>query len=131
MWNSAPGAGVTWGWVCASAGSPGTWRAIGNIGQYPNVRTVTSTQTLLETDRVVRVDTSSGTFDVFLPQASAGIVGLRYDIKKVDSSANIATVNAFGAELIDAAQTYDLSAQYDAVSVVCNGTSWDVVGVGP
>ena len=31
VYNSAPTAGGTIGWVCVSAGSPGTWKAWGSI----------------------------------------------------------------------------------------------------
>lgn len=29
--NSAPSAGGTFGWVCVTAGTPGTWKAFGTI----------------------------------------------------------------------------------------------------
>lgn len=31
VWNSAPAAGGTLGWVCTTGGSPGTWKAFGGI----------------------------------------------------------------------------------------------------
>jgi hypothetical protein len=31
IWDSAPSAGGTIGWVCVASGNPGTWRAFGNI----------------------------------------------------------------------------------------------------
>ena len=31
VWDTAPAAGVTVGWVCTSAGTPGTWKSFGAI----------------------------------------------------------------------------------------------------
>lgn len=31
MWNTAPASGGTPGWVCTTAGSPGTWKAMANL----------------------------------------------------------------------------------------------------
>lgn len=31
MWNSAPAASGTMGWVCVTAGTPGTWKTFGAI----------------------------------------------------------------------------------------------------
>jgi len=31
VWNTAPAAGGTPGWVCTTAGSPGTWKAMANV----------------------------------------------------------------------------------------------------
>jgi hypothetical protein len=31
MWNTAPAAGGTPGWMCTTAGSPGTWKAMANL----------------------------------------------------------------------------------------------------
>jgi len=31
IWNSAPSAGATIGWVCVAAGNPGQWKSFGTI----------------------------------------------------------------------------------------------------
>lgn len=31
VWNTAPSAGGVIGWVCVTAGTPGTWKAFGAI----------------------------------------------------------------------------------------------------
>lgn len=31
VWNTAPAAAGTLGWVCTTAGTPGTWRTFGGI----------------------------------------------------------------------------------------------------
>jgi hypothetical protein len=46
--------------------------------------------------------------------------------KKIDTSANAVTVTKGLGSLIDGATTYVLAAQYDAVSVVYDGTNWNV-----
>jgi hypothetical protein len=89
-------------------------------------RTITAAYTATRTDSLIRCNASGGAFTVTLP-AAAGMVGTRYDIKKVDSSANAITVDAAGAELIDGATTQSLAVQYDSITVQCNGTGWDIL----
>ena len=31
-WNTTPAAGGTPGWVCTTAGTPGTWKPMANLG---------------------------------------------------------------------------------------------------
>ena len=31
IWNTAPAAGGAPGWVCTTAGTPGTWKAMANL----------------------------------------------------------------------------------------------------
>ncbi len=46
---------------------------------------------------------------------------------KTDSSANAVTIDAYGSETINGALTIALTAQYEGVTIVCNGTSWAIV----
>jgi len=88
--------------------------------------TKTSDYTLTETDSIIAADASGGAFTITLPTAS-GIAGRQYTIKKVDPTGNAVTVAATGTETIDGASTYSLSAQYDAVTIVSDGTNWLIV----
>ena len=75
---------------------------------------------------VVLVSASGGAVTITLPPAS-GNSGVVFSVKKTDASVNAVTVDGNGAETIDGAATYALTAQYQTVTVVCTGTSWAVV----
>ena len=85
-------------------------------------------------DCVILYDASGGNGTVALPTA-VGIAGRVYQVKKADSSGYTVTVDGYGAETIDGATTQTLSAQYNAISIVSNGTAWYVksenIGTGP
>ncbi len=91
-----------------------------------NIQTISATTTLDGTDAVVLVDASGGAVTVNLP-AAAGVTRRSYVIKKTDSSGNVVTVDASGAETIDGATTQTLVAQFDSLTIVCDGTAWFIV----
>lgn len=71
-------------------------------------------------------DATGGAFAVTLPAASAA-AGKTLEVKKIDSSANAVTVTRAGSDTIDGATTYALSAQYQSVTLVSDGSaSWYV-----
>lgn len=87
---------------------------------------VSTTYTLLATDGLVECDATAGAFAVTLT-AAASSLGRLVTIKKIDASANAITVTASGAETIDGANTYALSTRYDAVTLHCDGVTWNVI----
>ena len=50
-----------------------------------------------------------------------------YQIKKIDASGNAVTIDGNGAETIDGAATQTLGAQYDSMTVFCDGTGWHII----
>jgi hypothetical protein len=46
----------------------------------------------------------------------------------VDSGAGAVTLDAYSTELINGAETYPLSAQWNRVTIWCDGTQWIVIG---
>lgn len=82
--------------------------------------------TLDATRQTVAVDATAGAITITLP-AAASCTGRRYDIKKVDSSANAVTIDGNAAETIDGAATKVLSAQYSAATVISNGSGWWII----
>lgn len=82
--------------------------------------------TLTAEDGLVIADASGGTFTLTLPTA-VGITGRVYRVKKIDATANVVTVDANGAETIDGAVTATLTIQYEAITVVSDGTEWWVL----
>lgn len=78
-------------------------------------------------DRVILADAGAGAVTVTLI-AAAGNEGRVVTIKKVDASANAVTIDGSGTETIDGAATQVLSAQYEDITVVCDGTAWFIIG---
>ena len=72
-------------------------------------------------DQFILVVASADPTLVKLPRASAKKRALT--VKKVDVGAGVVTVVAQPAETIDGAQVYDLTAQYECVSLVSDGLS--------
>jgi len=58
--------------------------------------------------------------------AVATSAGLMYTIKKEGSSGNI-TVGTNASETIDGATTAVLTAQYESITVVCDGVEWWII----
>lgn len=72
-------------------------------------------------------DASGGAVTHALP-AAAAVTGQRVTVKKTDASANTVTVDPNGAETVDGAATYVLSAQFTAVTVQASAGAWFIVG---
>jgi hypothetical protein len=91
------------------------------------VETITAaTDTLDDTNYFVRGDCTSNAITLTLPAAS-GNTGLTYIIKKVDSTGNSLTIDGNASETIDGSTTAVISSQYDSITIICNGTNWDIV----
>lgn len=83
------------------------------------VTTVSTNYTVTSSDRVILV---SGTTTLTLPQAST-VVGKSLTIKKTDE-AGVVTIDGFSTELIEGLLTYQLTGQYQSVTLVSNGSQW-------
>lgn len=90
------------------------------------VVTKTSGYTLTISDYLCICDAASGAFTITLP-ATSGIDGRIYQIKKIDSSTNIVTVDGNASETIDGALTFLITSQYDSITVQTNGTNWYII----
>jgi hypothetical protein len=86
-----------------------------------NIRTETSTYTVVDTDSVIICD---GTFTLTLITA-VGNEGLQYDIKNINTGT--ITVDGDGTETIDEALTQLLVAKFDSVTVTSDGTNWVII----
>jgi len=89
-----------------------------------NFRTITASAAHIDGDDYILVDASSAAVTYTLPRAVAGV---ELDIKKIDSTANLLTIDGNGSETIDGATTATLSSQYDSVTVASDGTAWHIV----
>lgn len=88
--------------------------------------TKTTTYGIAQDNEVVLCNATGGAFSVTLP-AAAGCVGWIETVKKIDASANAVTVDPDASETIDGATTYSLAAQYNSVTIVCDGSTWWVI----
>lgn len=103
------------------------WLVENKVNQL-NITDITdsdSPYTVLVTDDVIRGDDTSGAITVNLP-AVASSLGRKLRFKKLSASNSI-TVDGNASETIDGATTQALSSQYDSLTIICNGTSWDIV----
>ena len=71
-------------------------------------------------------DAASGAITVNLPTAASGI-RRKIDIKKIDSSVNLITIDGNGAETIDGAATLELDTQYESVTLITDGLAWYII----
>lgn len=72
----------------------------------------------------VNVDATGGAVTVTL-YAASGNSGKIVTVKKTDSSANAVTIDGNAAETVDGAATAALADQYDAITLICDGTNWN------
>lgn len=79
--------------------------------------------TATSSDSVLLCDATSASFTITLP-AAASSSGKTFTIKKTDSSANTVTIDANASETIDGALTQIIAAQYNSVSILCDGSQW-------
>jgi hypothetical protein len=82
-----------------------------------------SPYTVLASDEFILADATSGAITVTLPSS---VSGRWLMVKKLDSSANLVTLDA-GAASIDGASTALLSVQWHAKTVIGDGSDWFVV----
>ncbi len=93
-------------------------------GNVVSIDDTASPYTLGLTDNVLLCDATNAGITVNLPAAS-GADGRMFTFVKVDSSINAITLDGDGAETINGAATNaTMDAQYDSMTIVCDGTEW-------
>jgi hypothetical protein len=91
------------------------------------IKTISSTTyAATEADSVLLVNAASDNIAISLPQAST-VLGKRFDIKKIDSSAHTVTITTYGAETIDGSTTQLLANQYTSLTFVTDGSNWYII----
>ena len=78
------------------------------------------------TDNVLLADATAGAITIVLPLAAVS-TGLTITVKKLDVSGNTVTVQGNTGELIDGTNTQVISAQWDSLAMISNGTSWFII----
>ena len=95
----------------------------GFAGAKIATRTVSSSYSASRLDSMILVDATSQATTVTVPTPS-GHNGSSYFIKKIDSSANLVTINGNGSGLIDGGNTADITLQYEAVRITAHDGNW-------
>lgn len=97
-------------------------------GQRPKFITKTANYTLTNSDQGIFGDASGGTFTLTLPTA-VGNVNQLYTLVKNDSSGNAVQIATTSSQTINgaAASTYNLSTQYQGITLWSDGTEWKIV----
>ncbi len=122
--------------ISAVSGYPVTVPLInGNLSEPPRTGqipwfTKTAAFTLRQSDhlRTCGVDATAGAVTITLP--AVGCVGCILTVKKTDSGGNAVTVTRASSATIQGATTYALTAQYNWVRLISDGTNWQIVGSG-
>ena len=89
-------------------------------------RSVTASGNVVSGDYLIIADAAGGAITMTLPQAAL-VPGRIYVFKRINSGANAVIVDPSGAETIDGAATYTLSAQWNSVTIMSNGTAWFII----
>lgn len=93
------------------------------------IRTVTSSASplsILDTDGVLLVDTTSGNVDVSVPDPETIPVGRLFTIRKVDHSTNVVNIVSQGSALIDTLASITLN-NIGGVSLISDGTNYFIL----
>ena len=107
------------------------WLSVGilknGVGHY-GATLITAQITLdgTENGEFIICGDAAGQYIVYLPVAASALVGRKYTIKRAGNQ-RILVARGGGSDTIDGATSVVLSAQYEWVSVVCDGTQWLVV----
>lgn len=93
-----------------------------------NFRTVSTNTSLVITDSLVRSNSTSGNLTHTLPACSTTPIGKKITVKDVGTGGNATTLQGNGSDLIDGVNVYfQTIAQWQSVTVMNNGTSWDAI----
>lgn len=95
-------------------------------GTILTIESKTETATItLPNDKLILCNATTGAIVINLP-AAATVSAKRVTIKKTDDSINTVTADGDGAETINGAATLVIEFQYSSVTLISNGTSWDI-----
>ena len=89
-------------------------------------RSVTTSGNVVSGDYLILANAAGGAITLNLPPAAL-VPGRIYVIKRINSGANTVTVDANGSETIDGALTHVLSPQWNAITIISNGTAWFII----
>ena len=91
---------------------------------HKDVKFISATHTITG-GTVFVCDAAGGAFTITLPSV-ATYKNRIITVKRVSAS-NTVTVDGAGAETIDGAATYDLTSQYEQVTIFSDGDEWHII----
>jgi hypothetical protein len=119
-------------------GVPGGYASLNNsgtipVGQLPSAYLSNTAISVQSSDYsmsssnpgIVLADASSSSLSITLPSATSNEYS--YTVKKVDNSSNSVTINTTSGQTIDGGSDAALLVQYASVTLVSNGTEWNVI----
>jgi len=77
-------------------------------------------------ETLVLCNALAGAITVYLPAANIN-KGLIFNIKKIDSSVNVVTVDGNLSETIDGAFTKGINTQYTNIKIISDGSNWHII----
>ena len=80
----------------------------------------------LSNHSIVLADASRGNITLTLPETSSNTNKI-LRIKKVDSSSNYVIVTPYNSETIDGESSVQITTQWTALTLVCNGINWFII----
>lgn len=83
--------------------------------------------TVTTSDRLINVDTSGGSVTLALPAIAGVAQNVPFSVVKAVSGSNNLVINPDGAETIEGASTYTLTALYSRIDFYSNGSEWKVI----
>ena len=89
-------------------------------------RSVTTSGNVVSGDYLIIADATAGAITMTLPPAAL-VPGRIYAFKRINSGANAVIVDGYAAETIDGAATHTLTPQWNALTIMSNGTAWFIL----
>ena len=97
---------------------------------YNSIVTKIDNYTATNADYTIICNAGSGAFTVTLPSAASAYVdgvGQLLQIKKIDNSVNVITVDGAGSETVDGVTTQSLVAIYESITIQSDGSNWHIL----
>jgi trimeric autotransporter adhesin len=104
----------------------GVFTTLAGTGLTVNIVTKTSNYTATANDNTILANTQAGAVTITLPTA-VGISGKLYTIKKIDSTANVVTVNTTSSQTIDGSTSYTMNTAYSGVNIQSDNANWWII----
>jgi hypothetical protein len=96
----------------------------GNLNLLPTQTKSATYNPTLVTDKCILCDATNGAFTITL--LAAPVTNQCMTFKKIDATNNAITINGNGKN-IDGAASFTLTAQWNAITIVYNGTAWYII----
>ena len=90
-----------------------------------DIRTETGDYTILNGNAIILVDASSGVVTITMPAVT--LQNNYINIKKIDTTVNRVLIVTPGAETIDGDVEVDITAAYESLQIVSDGSNWFVI----